>query len=211
MQAETLGVSRRAWLVLAGILAVAAVVVVIAPPEQTLGEAIKYVYVHVALTWAGMLGIYLAGLLGLAVLLTARPSWRRWAQIVGWVGLGLFVLGGLGSALASVMTWGGIAWQEPRNLLMLNAIALGLVALILAAWVPWPRVSGGLIGLFAGYVAWAIPNSPRVLHPDNPIGTSTSLAIPLTFGGLTLLAIALGVWLVWHWSRLPAHERAAAD
>lgn len=206
MKEQWFGISRRAWLVLAGLLLVSAGVVWLSPAEATLGDAIKYVYVHVALTWAGMLGIFIGGLVGLGVVLSGRADWLHWAKIIGWVGLGLFILGGVGSALASLMTWGGIAWQEPRNLLMLNAIAIGLIGLILASWVPWTRVAGGLIALFAGYVAWAIPNSPRVLHPENPIGSSSSLAIPLTFGVLTLLAIGVGVWLVVEWGQLTRRQ-----
>lgn len=195
-----MGVSRRAWLVLAGIVGVAAVVVVLAPAEQTIGTAIKYVYVHVALTRAGMWGLYLAGILGVVVLVNGRGVWRRWAHIVGWVALGLFIAGGLVSLLAEQATWGGIPWGEPRNVTTLNVIALGLAVLIVANWLPWPRVAGALYLGLALYVAWVIPRTELVLHPDDPISGSSSLLIPLTFGGLTLLAVALGGWLVWQWS-----------
>ena len=52
----------------AALLALAAVVVLSAPAARTLGDAMRVVYVHVALTWAGMLGLAVAALLGLGVL-----------------------------------------------------------------------------------------------------------------------------------------------
>lgn len=188
-----------AWLLLALIVVAAALIVWLAPAEQTIGQAIKYVYVHVALTRAGMYGFYLAGLLGLAIALTANASWQRWTQIVAWVAFILFLAGGIVSLLAEQFTWGGIPWSEPRNVTTLNVIAFALVVLIANAWLPWLRIRGLLYTVLAGYVAWVIPRTPLVLHPEDPVSTSSSAAIQWTFMGLTLLALLLGIWLVWYW------------
>ena len=71
--------SRWAWLALLILIIIFVVLVMLAPPEKLLGEAIRYVYVHVALTRAGMWGFYLAGLLGLVVTATAKAGLQRWA------------------------------------------------------------------------------------------------------------------------------------
>ena len=196
----TYQVNRRfAWLLLGVIVIAAALIVWLAPAEQTIGAAIKYVYVHVALTRAGMYGYYLAALLGLAIAVTANARWQRWTQIVGWVAFILFLAGGIVSLLAEQFTWGGIPWSEPRNVTTLNVIAFSLVVLIANTWLPWVRVRGLLYTVLGGYVAWVIPRTPLVLHPEDPVSTSSSVGIQWTFLGLTALALLLGVWLVWYW------------
>ncbi|MFQ5752587.1 MAG: hypothetical protein ACE5HI_11375, partial [bacterium] len=57
----------KAWLVLASIVTAAAIMVWAAPLERTLGEGIKVVYIHVSLTWAGMLSFILTGIVGIGL------------------------------------------------------------------------------------------------------------------------------------------------
>ncbi|MEJ2753926.1 MAG: hypothetical protein P8169_14820, partial [Chloroflexota bacterium] len=61
---------------------------------------------------------------------------------------------------------------------------------------PWIRVRGLLYTALALYIAWAIPNTPLVLHPQDAVGTSPSLWIRLTFPTLTVLAMLIGLWFV---------------
>ncbi len=178
----------------------AALIVLLAPAEQTIGAAIKYVYVHVAFTRAGMYGFYLAGAAGLWVVLTANPIVQAWASKIGWISFLLFLIGGLVSILAQQATWGGNPWFEPRNRMTLNILAMGVITLILADWVPWLRFSGLFYIILAGFVAWSIPNTPLVLHPGDAIGSSTSTGIQWAFLLLTWLVVALGAWIVWYWN-----------
>ena len=67
------------------ILAAVAAIVWLAPEEKTLGPGIKSVYVHVALTWTGMTGLTIAGLLGIGAAITNGGRLSRWAQMAGWV------------------------------------------------------------------------------------------------------------------------------
>ena len=69
-------------------MALAALLLWLAPAEQTLGSGITSVYVHVALTWTGMTGLIIAAVLGLAPIIHIS-SWRvdgavavavRWAK-----------------------------------------------------------------------------------------------------------------------------------
>ena len=108
-------VSRAAWLALVALLIAFIALVLLAPAEKTLGEAIRYVYVHVALTRAGMWGFYLAGLSGLVIAITAKERLQEWAQVVTWVSFALFFAGGIGSVFAQLTSWGGLLWEEPRN------------------------------------------------------------------------------------------------
>ena len=45
------------WVFVIVALGVAAALVIFAPDEKTLGTGIKYVYIHVAMTWTGMTGL----------------------------------------------------------------------------------------------------------------------------------------------------------
>jgi hypothetical protein len=196
---------RLAWSALALLLATAVLAVWLAPAERTLGQAIKYVYVHVALTRAGIWGFYLAGALGLVLAATAHAGLHRRAQIVAWAAYGLFLAGGVASLFAQRASWGGVPWSEPRNLTTLNVLALGIILLIVASWLPQARLRGLLYAALAGYAAWVIPRTPLALHPADPVGATGSAAIRGAFLGFTTLSLLLGVWLVYYVARF--HDR----
>jgi hypothetical protein len=56
------------------------------------------------------------------------------------------------------------------------------------------------------YTYWAIFSSPLVLHPDNPIMTSSSNAIKFTFFACFALVLAITAWILWY-----LRKRAAAQ
>ncbi len=61
--------------------------------ERTLGEGIRWVYVHVALVWAGSLALAVAGLADLVVVISGRPGSAGWVQAAWRAGLVAFALG----------------------------------------------------------------------------------------------------------------------
>ncbi len=185
-----------------------AAIVMLAPAERTLGETIRFVYVHVAFTRAGMVGFYVAGALGIVVALTGNVRPQGWLQPLLWVAYGLFLAGGVASLFAQQRSWGGMLLAEPRNRTTLQVLAVGIIVLIVSGWVPWVRLRGLLATALALYVAWVIPRTPLVLHPSNAAGSSTSPMIRLAFPLLTGLAALLGVWCVWYWKQ---RQATAAD
>jgi len=185
------------WLFLVALIIAFLSLVFLAPAEKILGEAIRYVYVHVALTKAGMWGLYLSGLLGVLILITGRSKLQSWTQLVAWVSFALFLAGGIVSVFAGYASWGGFPLDEPRNRAMFSVIAMTLIVLIANNWLPWIRVRGFLYVLLAGYVLWIIPNTPLVLHPGDAGGTSPSATIRWVFLLLPLLAFLIGAWFVW--------------
>ena len=187
--------------VLALVVLVAAVLVAIAPDEKTLGDGIKVVYVHVALTWTGMTGIVILSLLGLGVLLTGRPSLQDWAQKVGWVALVMFACGFLMSMLAAHIDWGAVFWTEPRLKFGANVIALTLIVQILGGWLTSIRLRGLLAIVPAVFMTYSVLTTQLVLHPQSPILTSDSRAIQFTFFGLFALFFFGALWSVWQWRR----------
>lgn len=179
-------------LLLAGVL-----LVIFSPAEQTLGQAVKVVYVHVALSRAGGIGLLIAGLIGIAVLITNSEPLDRWLRITGIVALAIYALGFAVSILAQAVSWGGIAWREPRVAAALNGLAIGLIVVILAGWLPWRRLRGVLYGGLAAFIAWTQMNATNILHPGNAISTSSSGLIRFTGSALTGLTLLAGAWVVW--------------
>jgi hypothetical protein len=189
------------WLVLLLLLALFIAVVFLAPLERTLGETIRLVYVHAAFTRAGMIGFYICGLLGLIVAVTNNARLQSWTQMAAWVSFALFVLGGIFSVFAQQASWGGVPFAEPRVRMSMTMTAVIVIFLLVNEWIPWVRVRGLLYVAIAGYIAWVIPRTPLVLHPENAGGTSPSMWIRLAFPMLTALALLLGLWVVTYLKR----------
>lgn len=194
---------RNLWIIL-GLVAVLAILIVWrAPEEQTIGEGIRTVYVHVALTWAGEAGLIIAGLAGLRAALGGRRVWQVWAHTIGWVALGVLAAGTAVSLLAEIVNWGGIAWLEPRTVAALQLLAVALIVQIVNSWWLPYRVRGLLNAALAIYLVWQIAVTPLVLHPRNPVSASSSLAIQATFYALFALFAIAEAALIWHWRPRP--------
>jgi hypothetical protein len=195
------GNSRLAWAILAIIVVAFAVLVLFAPAEATIGDGIRIVYIHVALIWAGMLLLLVAGLLGLIVLLSDHARTADWMQIVAWVALGFYAAGVITSLAAEIVNWGGIAWREPRTAANLNLLAVVVIVQVINSWLPgtWAarrRLQGALNLLLAAAVIWTTVTTELQLHPANAVGDATSRTIQLTFYALFLLSLLAAIWLI---------------
>lgn len=191
--------SRRWTIVaLAAIILMAAIILLRAPQEQTLGSGIKSVYVHVALIWTGMAGLLLAGVLGLVTLVSGRHGPESWARLLAWLGLISFAAGLGMSVLAAQVNWGAFFWQEPRTNAALQLLALGLIVQVLNGW-PLPvRLKGALRLLLVLFMVWTMSSTPLVLHPGNAARGSGSLPIRLTFVSLFALTSLAAGWILLH-------------
>lgn len=174
----------------------------LAPAEKTLGTGMRSVYLHVGLIWTGIAGFTVGGLLGLLVLWRDDARLDSWAQTVGWVACGFFAAGFLSSMLASSINWGGVFLAEPRNASALMVLSVALIVQIWGSWPVWTRSKGLLRMAVVALFVWSDLTTPLVLHPDDPIRTSTSVAIQYAFLGVfvlfsltaALLVVALKGW-----------------
>lgn len=193
MAEKSLAGRRASWLFPAVIVAAQALTLALSPEERTLGVGIKPVYLHVSLTWAGMLLLAVCGALGLGLAISQRErldSWLKTALAAGW---GLYIFGFLVSILASYVNWGGVPFKEPRVLGSLNVLVVATVALVLVNWINLRRING-LIGMApAAVMIFSMSSSRMALHPEGPV-SSSPLGIRLTFFGMFLLALLLGGW-----------------
>lgn len=195
------GLNKYSWLLPAGLLAAMAVIVWLAPAERTLGQGIKVVYVHVALMWAGMVGLAVAGLAGGLIAVKDNIALRRWMEAISWVSLGMFMAGVVISFWAAWINWGAVSFQEPRTAAGITFSAIALIIKIIGGWLSRPRLEGLFNAALVPLVLWSTVSSPPALHPTNAVGASTSPAIQLTFIGLLGLALAFEAWLVWFWQK----------
>ncbi|HRJ40590.1 MAG: hypothetical protein KJZ86_13805 [Caldilineaceae bacterium] len=168
----------------------------LAPAERTLGTGMRSVYLHVGLIWAGIAGFTVAGLLGLWIVLWDDARLERWAQIIGWVACAFFAAGFLSSMLASSINWGGVFLAEPRNVSALMVLSVALIVQIWGSWPVWTRLKGALRVALVAIFTWSNLTTPLVLHPQNPIRTSTSTAIQYAFLGIFLIFFLAGALVV---------------
>ncbi len=190
---------RPAWLIWlwAGLLVCGALILWFAPEEATLGGGIKWVYLHVAFIWTGMLGMAVTGGLGLLEMFGARPGLARWRAATSLVTLGVMVIAAITSLIATQVNWNGIFWQEPRMQALLRALALWVIAHFVGAWATDPRWGGGLAAGAALLAIIPMRLSPLVIHPQNPIGTSDSFGIQFAFVALFGVCLVGAVSAVW--------------
>lgn len=185
------------WATPVFIIALAALLVQLGPDEATLGSGIKSVYVHVSLIWTGMTGFLLTAGLGVVVAVTGREKLESWTFVTGWVALGFFVAGFAMSMVAASINWGAFFWAEPRAQSALGMMAVSLIVLIVISWLDSVRGRGILYVIPAVWLSLSILVAPLVLHPDNPIQSSSSRSIQLTFLGMFALCSLGATWLVW--------------
>ncbi|MFQ5675232.1 MAG: hypothetical protein ACE5G1_04985 [bacterium] len=193
--------SIKIWIILGALVSAATVLVVISPDERTLGAGIKAVYVHVSLTWAGMLGFFLAGALGILMLFKQSQTIQNWSRAVSWVALIWFASGASVSILAAKINWGDVYWREPRMFATLQFLGIATLVLVAKSWLPWVRLQGVLNILIVVILLWSVVDVPLVLHPKNPVTTFDSTTIQWTFVGMLLLSSLSALCLVWRFVR----------
>lgn len=191
------------WLLLGGLLTAILFLFYLAPEEATLGTGIRAVYIHVALAWTGMAGLILAGLLGLALCVSANEKLIPWMQTLGWVAFGFYLAGIIMSMVASKVNWGGVFWQEPRMAAALNNLAVTTILLTLSMLIRWVRMRGFLQAAIPVLMIWITYRAPLVLHPANPIRSSEAVNIQFTFIAFFLLFSAIAAWIIWRLAKLP--------
>ncbi len=187
---------KTAWWPLLVIIILQAVVLVQAPNERTLGVGIKPVYLHVSLTWVGMILLLLSAILGLAALVTNNARLTSWLRTFFMIGLSLYVIGFLVSMYASWLNWGGIPYREPRIHNAINVVVAGIASWILFELLPFNRIKGLAAMLPAAFILLGGQSDRMALHPENPVSTAPA-GIQNTFFIMFGLAILLAVWLVW--------------
>lgn len=176
---------------MAACVLVASLVLIWMPAEKTLGQVVKIVYLHGALSRAGMAGLVAAGVVGLAYLVSRRSSLLCWAQGLLLSGWGFWVAHFIVSMPATRLTWGPwVAWGEPRVTMTLQLMAAGLVVIAITRLVGDARFTALATLLLAVAVLVMAGYTGVIRHPLDPIGTSPSALLRLVY--LMLLIPVIG-------------------
>jgi hypothetical protein len=166
------------------------------PAEASLGDLLRAVYLHGALLRAGEAAFAGGGIAGLLYLLSRRDAAVRWSwsfqKTATLVWLASFAV----SSYVTVAAWGSINWAEPRflasgQILAAAGLAVGLGILLER---PWLRAAVGIA--LAGFVAVQLTTAGLMLHPENPIGASTSAELRIFYLAALALAVAATLEIV---------------
>lgn len=188
--------NKYKWLPLVFILILQIAVLILSPEERTLGAGIKPVYLHVSLTWTGMVFFLFSAILGIVVLIWGNRQLSCWQRNFFLVAVLFFGVGFIISMYASWVNWGGIPWQEPKIRNALNVLVSGIGIWYLRELIKLERVKGVLGIVPVIYLIIGGRSPQMVLHPDSPVATSP-LGIRGTFYILFGLALLLAAWLLW--------------
>jgi hypothetical protein len=200
---------RRFWWLITLCGAAAAIILLLMPAEKTIGQVIKIVYLHGALSRAGMIGLFAAGIAGVVFLLIGRPAASSWARGLLLSGWGFWTAHFIVSMPATRLTWGPwIAWGEPRVTMTLQLVAAGLVVIIVTYLVGNDRFSAAATLLLAVTMAVMAVGTGVIRHPLDPIGESPSTSLRLIY--LLLLIPVVGSMTLVAWRLAAASSQLTA-
>ncbi|NCO65184.1 cytochrome c biogenesis protein CcsA [Candidatus Aquicultor secundus] len=197
------GRRKTALLITFGLIILAIVLALVAPEEKTLGNYIRLIYIHAAVTWVGMAMFAISGLLSLfyfAGLITRSgplakkttnvlhlSSASQSTAILFWTASVI-----MGSYAAS-LTWGGRWWTEPRLRVAVIILLMAIVAFILRLIVQSAPVRAGInLGLPVISVL-LLTKTGKLVHPNNAFARSDSFQIKLFVGLITLVFIVVAI------------------
>jgi len=205
---------RRWFWILLGLCALgAALILALLPAEKTLGQVIKLVYFHGALSRAGMAGFVASGVAGVIYLVRRVPGALRWSTALATSGWLFWAAHFLVSMPATRLTWGPwIAWGEPRVTMTLQILAAGLVVILVSRLLENSLFTAGADALLGLAVFLMAARTGVLRHPLDPIGSSPSLVLRLAYLALLVpVAAAMGV-VAWRMAvRAPQSPAAVPD
>jgi len=202
---------RRFWFWYGLCALLAGLILLWMPQEKTLGPVIKLVYLHGALSRAGMIGFWAAGLAAAAYLLRPDARFLRWSKAFLWSGWLYWTAHFLVSMPATRLTWGPwVAWGEPRVTMTLQVIAVGLVVIAADRLLDGRRFAAAANLLLGLAVFFLVERTGVLRHPLDPIGGSPSVALRAIYLALLVPIIAGMGLLAGRWARM-APSRKAAD
>jgi len=189
------------WSGVALTLLATGLVVALIPAEKQLGGSLRYVILHGAWVWSGLIVFSLAALTGLIGLVSGKPSWHVWSQILGRLGLVYWVTYLLMSLAIMQMSWGGFYFSEPRWRIPFTFAVVALLLQCGLAILSRPALTSLANLLFAPALLVSLNASDRVLHPDSPVFGSGSVRIQVFFILILILLLAAGFQAALLWRK----------
>ncbi len=186
------------WLVF---VAAAVLLVLLVPPEQSLGTVIRLIYFHGAWVWTGIALFSAAGLIGLAAILTRRNSLSSWSAALGRSAMCYWLTYLPMSLLLMQLSWNGFFFDEPRWRIPFGFAVVGSLLQVGLYLVNKPSLTAIANALFAVALLTGLSTLTSVLHPESPISQSGSSLIRILFYLTLLFSAASGFVLTLIWRR----------
>ncbi len=184
------------WVLL--LLAVIALITAFGPPEKSLGENIRVVYLHGAWVWTSLAVLIASGVIGLAAILRRNPSLHSWSRALGRTGL-LFWITYLPISVWAMQTnWNGLYLAEPRWRLALIFAISGLLLQIGLTLIDQPELTSAANLAFILTLLLFLSGTREVMHPRSPILSSDSRLIQIYFA-ILVTATLLVAWQIARW------------
>ena len=165
------------------------------PPERSLGVIIRWVFAHGSLTQASVYVFLIAALLAAGYLL-GRQDLATWMGVMAGMAFAFWVLGFIISMVPARIAWGVLVdFGEPRTQMTLRVIAVGALFGVVAWWINQPKFTAIALILFAFILLFLVRSTSLIRHPANPIGSSPDAVLPLIYSGVVLSAVLAGLSL----------------
>jgi len=171
-----------------------------APAERTLGDLVKLIYVHAAISWVAILIFVIAAILGLSFLVTTKSSLYEWSCALEVTAIFLWFIHTLMGAAAMRIVWGGFLWTEPKFKTTVFILLITLAAYLFSMVVAKPKIVSVLNVGIAPLVVLLVLRAGRIVHPLNPILASSGLKIKICSGMIALLFLAIALQIA-RWLR----------
>lgn len=171
------------------------------PPEKTLGENVRIVYLHGAWVWTSLICLGLAALTGFTGLVHKSQRLLRWSRSLGRTGVLFWVAYLPLSMWASQANWNGLYLAEPRWRVAFIFAVTGVLLQIGLALLERPAWTAAANLLYFLALVYALATAERVMHPPSPIFSSDSLRIQIFFILLVALTLLLAGLVAREWQR----------
>jgi hypothetical protein len=180
---------KNSSIIIAALVILAVAIAWLAPAEQTLGDKVKLVYVHVGIIWTGLFMYVVSAVLSLYFLVTDRKKVFKWSFASEATALRFWGLHAVMGAVSSKLIWGEIAWAEPRMKITLIILVSSIIAYSISGLIKNTDVTSILNVGMPLLILLLILRAGRIMHPINPVSGSTYLSIQISVGTITLLFV----------------------
>jgi hypothetical protein len=163
------------------------------PPERSLGQGVRWVYLHGAWVWTALVGFALAAVVG-ALGLVMRRTWAQaWSQSIGLTATFFWVTYLPISLWTMRINWNGLFLEEPRWRIGIDFAIIAMLFQLAALVTQSPALASALNIIFVFSLGLSLGRAEQIMHPPSPITSSGSALIEGFF------ALMLGVCLLAGW------------
>jgi hypothetical protein len=186
------------WFILA--LLTTAGLTALGPQENSLGSAVRIVYLHGAWVLTAEAALGLAAAAGLLGILFQRESLQRWSTALGYTGLIFWVTYLPLSLWAMQANWNGLFLAEPRFRVAVIFSVTGVLLQIGLILLAKPAFTALFNVLYFMALQIGLSRADYVMHPPpSPIFSSGILSLQLFFVGIIFLTMAAAYFLTLWW------------